>query len=529
MKIVLIVHQYLPKYYAGTENLTYQMANELSKKGHEVAIITGEPDFQNSEKLFSKEAIVDIYNDVTVLRLKMYGNYWRNSHLDYQEPPYQEEIINFLKNFNPDVVHINHSLFISVRIIESIKNLNIPVIYSSTDFWLVCPTGQLLKWNNELCKGPSLLHCIGCTSGFKAPANKNKVLSYFYLLHFLLKKTISLGIRVSAKLFELIALRIFLKFCLIIFTIILVVHYFNYIQKMEALYKLSLCFILSSILLSFISSILQLIQLNAESNTTIHSIKNTNWNLVLNIITNLFKRKNLMLSSLQKADRLIVPTKLMKNLFELNGVKQEIILLPYGIEPVEARLQNEKKSFRQNGKTIFGFIGHIAPTKAPDLVIKAFNLIDSKKHNCELHIYGKLKENDKYCDLLKELAKENSNIYFKGSFPPNEIYSILNTIDCIVVPSTWYENLPLVLLSALQAKVPSIVSNVGGLTEVVENNVNGLTFEAGNYKDLSRCLKKVIDEPETLITFSRNIQSPSSISTYTEKLENLYKTLLINN
>jgi glycosyltransferase involved in cell wall biosynthesis len=60
----------------------------------------------------------------------------------------------YLKQHNPDVVHFFHLHRMSASMIDACYEANIPTVMTPTDFWLVCPTFQLLLPDNTLCAGP---------------------------------------------------------------------------------------------------------------------------------------------------------------------------------------------------------------------------------------------------------------------------------------------------------------------------------------------------------------------------------------
>ena len=70
-----------------------------------------------------------------------------------------------------------------------------------------------------------------------------------------------------------------------------------------------------------------------------------------------------------------------------------------------------------------------------------------------------------------------------------------NRVDAIVVPSIWTENSPLVIHEALQAGVPVITADVGGMAEHVRDGSNGLLFRHRDPDDLARAMQRLVDEP----------------------------------
>src|SRR5207244_1806816 len=85
---------------------------------------------------------------------------------------------------------------------------------------------------------------------------------------------------------------------------------------------------------------------------------------------------------------------------------------------------------------------------------------------------------------------------FCGTYKPTEVGEILQGIDVVVVPSTWYENYPLALHEALACNVPVIAADIGGASEKIRNFSNGFTFRAGDEGDLKSKLQHVVENPE---------------------------------
>ncbi|MBX9686174.1 MAG: glycosyltransferase, partial [Candidatus Obscuribacterales bacterium] len=91
-----------------------------------------------------------------------------------------------------------------------------------------------------------------------------------------------------------------------------------------------------------------------------------------------------------------------------------------------------------------------------------------------------------------------------------------------VVPSRWYENTPLVIQSALASKTPLIVTNLGGMAELVRHGFNGLLFELNNVKSLTEQLTRLLDEPELLAQMRENIPPERSIPQMVDDIESVY-------
>lgn len=157
MKIVLTVHQFFPQYYSGTEVLTYSVARELQKCGHQVTVFTGYPtrEMIGDTKRFDRYEI----GGIQVLRfhhslVPMWGQKVV-SEIEYNNCLTAEYFKGLLKELKPDIVHFFHFSRLGAALVDVVRDLDIPAYYTPTDFWAVCPTNQLLLPDGRICAGPS--------------------------------------------------------------------------------------------------------------------------------------------------------------------------------------------------------------------------------------------------------------------------------------------------------------------------------------------------------------------------------------
>jgi len=149
--------------------------------------------------------------------------------------------------------------------------------------------------------------------------------------------------------------------------------------------------------------------------------------------------------------------------------------------------------------------------------VEAFRRLDAGGR-ARLDLYGRLDFAPPYGDELQAAARGVEGIHFRGAFPHGEIARVLGEMDVLVIPSVWYENSPLVLLTALAARLPVIVSDMGGLTELVRDRENGLVTPAGDPAALAAALARCLGEPELLPRLSRTLPPVKSIETYADEL-----------
>ena len=195
----------------------------------------------------------------------------------------------------------------------------------------------------------------------------------------------------------------------------------------------------------------------------------------------------------EKVSLFISPSRYLKDRFikDFSIPENKILLLDYGF-----KLERFKKFYNYKVKTfIFGYIGTHIPAKGVNLLLDAFLKIEDE---AILKIWGR--DNGQSTKALKEKAKLSKNkIEFLGEYKNENIAkSVFGEIDCLVVPSIWMENSPLVIHEAQQSKIPVITADAGGMKEFVADNVNGLLFKHRNVLSLKEKMENAINSLFTM-------------------------------
>ena len=168
MKVLLTVHQFLPDYSSGTEILTLSTARQLREFGHEVVIFTGHPakyDYDDDHRFDNY-----LYDDFMVYRFNHahvpMGGQKNVVEIEYNNKLVAKEFRKIVRSVKPDVVHFFHLGRLSGSLIDTCLELSVPTVYTPTDFWFICPTCQLRKFDDSACLGPDrfstncLLHIV---------------------------------------------------------------------------------------------------------------------------------------------------------------------------------------------------------------------------------------------------------------------------------------------------------------------------------------------------------------------------------
>ena len=161
MKIIYVLHRFLPRFFSGTEIYTYSLAKEMERRGHEVQIFCAAEVKKGPDcKITSQD---DEYDGLKVHRINFNRDKTPNIiQFSYNNPLVADHFKSFLSSAQPDFVHITSFLNLSAAIIDPIKKFSIPAIFTATDYWCFCPKGNLLACDGSLCKSADVKTCLSC-------------------------------------------------------------------------------------------------------------------------------------------------------------------------------------------------------------------------------------------------------------------------------------------------------------------------------------------------------------------------------
>jgi glycosyltransferase involved in cell wall biosynthesis len=206
------------------------------------------------------------------------------------------------------------------------------------------------------------------------------------------------------------------------------------------------------------------------------------------VVPDIVQRPQVLAHAYQGYDAMIAPTQFLRQAYVRNGFDEKRLYLSrFGID-----ISRSAKPCRAPSEPLtIGFIGQIAPHKGTSLIVQAARSMPTG--SVRLLIYGRADQDANYMRALRKAAGPET--VFRGTFPPERMASVLAEIDVLAIPSTWYENSPLVLLNALATHTPVLVSDVQGLTEFLVEGRNGWSFRRGDLEDLKRVVAKLAANP----------------------------------
>jgi glycosyltransferase involved in cell wall biosynthesis len=93
----------------------------------------------------------------------------------------------------------------------------------------------------------------------------------------------------------------------------------------------------------------------------------------------------------------------------------------------------------------------------------------------------------------------HAHVRLVGRPPRAELERLVRGARCVICPSEWYENHPLVVLEAMAVGRAVIATRIGGLPELVQDGQNGLSCAPGDEEALAGLLRHAADHPGELV------------------------------
>lgn len=166
---------------------------------------------------------------------------------------------------------------------------------------------------------------------------------------------------------------------------------------------------------------------------------------------------------------------------------EKINVIPNGINLTNfngiERDYDFRRKYAMDNEKIILYIGRLVYEKGIQHLLAAMPKIINGYNDTKLIIGGKGGMYDELKEQAKALGIENK-VYFTGYLSSKEVQKMYKCADIAVFPST-YEPFGIVALEAMLAGVPTVVSDIGGLDEIVDHGINGMKSYAGNSNSIA--------------------------------------------
>ncbi len=434
MRILFLSHDFLPLHGAGTEIYSGHLARRLRARGHDVRVFTTEKDISRVHLSLDRRE----WEGVPVFEL-VNNHFYEGFEQTWDWPPARAALAQVLDEFQPDIVHAMHLLYLSVGCIEEAAQRGLPVFFTLHDFWLQCARfGQRIHADGEVCQTIDHARCGSCLVSLKYSQSRaqERVAKWIAGLR---RKT---GVNLAGAVLGT-----------------------QKLAKRSAGQGGGGC--------DFVPP-------------TPEQAKD------MQVLAQ-HRDAGLKARLLPLVERFFAPSRFLRERFLEWGIEPERIEhLMYGLElePFANFQRIPSERFRVT------YIGTLAPHKAPHILLEAWGKLPAElKRKARLRVYGPKRHNPDYIEKLEGLAQE-VGAELPGELARADLCQAFEDTDLLVVTSIWFENSPLTIHEALATRTPLLVSDLGGMAELVEPERHGLRFRPGDSADLAIQLERFLSDPE---------------------------------
>jgi glycosyltransferase involved in cell wall biosynthesis len=233
-------------------------------------------------------------------------------------------------------------------------------------------------------------------------------------------------------------------------------------------------------------------------------------------------RKALMRQSLDWPDVVLAHSRVVTEMFATAGLSRRVRHLANGHELDWVRGYRGKTP---SAVLRVGYLGQLTPAKGVHLLVEAFRRAHLGERG-RLEIWGDPGLEPAYAERLRDMAAGCPQVEFRGRFARGDLATVLEGTNVVAVPSTWYENAPLVIHEAFATHTPVVATRLGGMAEAVTHGIDGLLFERNDVEDLARQLRRLADESGLLSTLAAGSPAVKTVEQEVEELEDTYRGLI---
>jgi glycosyltransferase involved in cell wall biosynthesis len=208
-------------------------------------------------------------------------------------------------------------------------------------------------------------------------------------------------------------------------------------------------------------------------------------------------RRSFFLEALEAVDRFTVPTAFVKERYAEWGLPADKIVVLGNSEPEVPAPRPVRLAYDERRPIVFGFFGQMLETKGIRLLIDALlAMTEEERAGVEVRFFGsgldlnRQEFQDEFRAAVEQPAL-SGRVRLEGHYGAEDLDRLLEGVDCVIVPSLWWETFCLVISEAWVRLKPVIVANIGALRERVTHGRDGLLFEAQSAHGLAAALRRM--------------------------------------
>jgi glycosyltransferase involved in cell wall biosynthesis len=197
----------------------------------------------------------------------------------------------------------------------------------------------------------------------------------------------------------------------------------------------------------------------------------------------------------------------------------EVLTVRLGLPPVSI-----KHMARPSGRPLrFGFVAGFQPNKGIWHVLDAAASLKQAGFDFELHIWGPNQEGSSGEIAARDL---DDRAFLRGMYQSEEIWSIYTEMDVALMATTVCEPFGRVPIEAATVGVPTIAPAIGGITESIRDNVDGLLYTFRDPNHLRYQMERVLGEPGLVERLAQELRRAPDIREMAAEVVEFYLSVL---
>ncbi len=202
------------------------------------------------------------------------------------------------------------------------------------------------------------------------------------------------------------------------------------------------------------------------------------------------------------------------NFLKFDNINKDIKVINPG---VDVNFYKPHVSMKQNNRILF--VGRLQKVKGTEVLLQCMKALEEK--TCKLIIVGDGVERTRMENFVKE--EKISNVEFKGELAPEAVRRQYQKAAVFILPSV-SEGFPLTVLEAMACGAPVCAFNVGDVSKIVENGVNGFIVKPNETKTFVEKIKLILQKKDLAAEIAKNNAAKVKNYSWEKTADKIYKT-----
>jgi glycosyltransferase involved in cell wall biosynthesis len=243
----------------------------------------------------------------------------------------------------------------------------------------------------------------------------------------------------------------------------------------------------------------------------------------------MMRRELFVKSFFEEVDAFVSPSRFLLDRFAAWGLDPaRLVMLENGLDG--GAVAPPRPLPKGGRRDRFAFFGQLNPFKGIKVLVDAVTRIPAQDWgDAILYIFGGNLEHqpEDFQREVRELFRlAGRRLRFMGSYKSPDLPHLMRDVDWTIVPSTWWENSPVVIQEAFHHGRPIIASDIGGMAEKVRDGVDGLHFRVSNPESLAEAMTRAMREPGLWERLRGGIAPPCTAEQAARQHADLFERLI---